>query len=54
VDLYLKARLSPILKCFKQRNLLAGATMGGKSDIAKIILSKEYVDTKYSSGKLKE
>ena len=49
VEMYLNAGLSPLIKCYKKRNLLAGATMGAQTEIASLILSKTFVDKR--SGK---
>jgi len=53
VSLYISAKLSPLAKCYKQKNLLMGAIMGGRTDIVDLIFSKEYVDSKHSAVKIK-
>ena len=42
--MYLDANLSPMLRCHKKRSIFSGAVLGGQLEVAKLILSKQYID----------
>jgi hypothetical protein len=56
--MYLKANLSPFIKCYKKRNLLAGATLGVQTkiqtEIVKLILDYKYVEVRRENKPLNE
>jgi hypothetical protein len=44
VRTYIDAGLSPLTQCYNRRNILAGAVLGRKQEVVKLILSKTYLD----------
>lgn len=53
VVLYLDSHLSPMIRCHKNRSIFSGAILGGQLEVAKLILSKQYVETENNTRDLK-